>query len=241
MNGVLVIIPTFNEAANIASIVTRVRAAQPAAHILVVDDNSPDGTGEIVEKLSAEDASVQILHRAAKTGLGAAYLDGFSVGLTRGYDVLVEMDADGSHRPEQLQRLLDEIELGADLVIGARWVAGGSVIDWPKRREALSRGGNWYVRLMLGIDLKDATGGYRAFHRKTLTGLNLNNVESAGYCFQVDLARRAIASGFDVREVPIDFAERVRGESKMTGRIVREALWRVTVWGLDRRMGRSRH
>ena len=233
MSRTLVIIPTYNEAENIEEIVHRVRINVPSADVLVVDDDSPDGTGDIADGL-ADGGKISVLHRTAKEGLGAAYIAGFGWGLDRQYDVLVEMDADGSHRPEELSTLLSAIEQGADLVIGSRWVEGGSVVNWPKRREILSKGGNAYVRIMLGLRLRDATGGYRAFKRDALLGLDLGNVESQGYCFQVDLARRAVGAGFTVVEVPIMFVERVRGESKMSGPIVREALWRVTVWGLRR-------
>ena len=233
MTRTLVIIPTFNEALNIEVIVGRVRDSQPSAHILVVDDNSPDGTGDIADAL-ANDQCLHVLHRADKEGLGAAYLAGFAWGLNHGYDILVEMDADGSHRPEQLGELLAAIDDGADLVLGSRWVPGGRVVNWSKFREVLSRVGNFYARIMLGIALRDATGGYRAFRRATLEGLNLREVASQGYCFQIDLARRTIKAGFSVVEVPITFVERVRGESKMSNAIVFEALWRVTVWGFDR-------
>ena len=233
MSSTLVIIPTYNEAENIEEIVHRVRINVPSADVLIVDDNSPDGTGDIADNL-VDGAKISVLHRTAKRGIGAAYLAGFGWGLDRQYDVLVEMDADGSHRPEELSTLLTAVEHGADLVIGSRWVRGGSVVNWPKRREFLSRGGNRYVRIMLGLSVRDATGGYRAFKRETLLGLDLGDVESQGYCFQVDLARRSVGAGFVVVEVPITFAERVRGESKMSGQIVREALWRVTAWGLRR-------
>lgn len=229
MSGVLVIIPTFNEAENLAAIVGRLRASQPGADILVVDDNSPDGTGTI-----ADDLSIHVLHRPIKEGLGAAYLAGFDWGMKRGYDILVEMDADGSHSPEELATLLTSIASGADLVLGSRWISGGAVVNWPKHREWLSRGGNFYVRTMLGIPIRDATGGFRAFRRHTLEGLNLREVASQGYCFQVDMAVRAHQAGFGIVEVPITFVERVRGKSKMRNAIVFEALWRVTLWGLAR-------
>lgn len=238
MSQVLVIIPTFNESENLEHIVDRLHESQPAAHILVVDDNSPDGTGEVADKLAADDR-VNVLHRPGKGGLGAAYLEGFGWGLGRGYDVLVEMDADGSHRPEELGDLLMAIDDGADLVLGSRWIPGGSVVNWPKYRELISRIGNLYARVMLGIPLRDATGGYRAFARTTLEGLNLREVASQGYCFQVDLARRSLLAGFTVVEVPITFVERVRGESKMSNAIVLEALWRVTVWGFERILRRQ--
>lgn len=234
MSKTLVIIPTFNEAENIADIVGRVRSSVPAVDVLIADDNSPDGTGDRAEVL-ARDAQVFVLHRTAKNGLGAAYIAGFAWGMDRGYETFVEMDADGSHRPEELPALLTASERGADVVIGSRWITGGSVVNWPRRRKILSRGGNIYVRLMLGFAVHDATGGYRVYKRRTLVGLNLHGVESQGYCFQVDLTRRAVAAGFAVTEVPITFVERIRGESKMSGPIVREALWRVTLWGLRHR------
>ncbi|KOY54614.1 MULTISPECIES: polyprenol monophosphomannose synthase [unclassified Streptomyces] len=227
----LVIIPTFNEAENIGPIVARVRAAVPEAHILVADDNSPDGTGKLADELAAGDDHVHVLHRRGKEGLGAAYLAGFAWGLERDYGVLVEMDADGSHQPEELPRLLTALA-GADLVLGSRWVPGGRVVNWPKSREFLSRGGSTYSRLMLDVPIRDVTGGYRAFRRETLEGLGLDEVASAGYCFQVDLARRAVRQGFRVVEVPITFVEREFGDSKMSRDIVVEALWRVTQWGL---------
>ena len=238
--GVLVVVPTYDERLNIERTIARLRAAVPQAHALVVDDASPDRTGEVADRLASEDPQVHVLHRLGKQGLGAAYLAGFDWGLSRGYEVLVEMDADGSHQPEQLPRLLAALE-GADLVLGSRWVPGGSVVNWPRSRELLSRGGNSYVRIALGLGLRDATGGFRAFRRATLEKLDLDGVASQGYCFQVDLARRAVERGARVVEVPIEFVERELGVSKMTGRIVREALWRVTVWGLARplRAGRS--
>lgn len=238
--GVLVVVPTYDERLNIERTIARLRAAVPQAHALVVDDASPDGTGEVADRLAAQDPQVHVLHRLGKQGLGAAYLAGFDWGLSRGYEVLVEMDADGSHQPEQLPRLLAALE-DADLVLGSRWVPGGSVVNWPRSRELLSRGGNSYVRIALGLGLRDATGGFRAFRRATLEKLDLDGVASQGYCFQVDLARRAVERGARVVEVPIEFVERELGVSKMTGRIVREALWRVTVWGLARplRAGRS--
>jgi dolichol-phosphate mannosyltransferase len=239
---VVVIMPTYNERANIEATANRVRQAVPDADLLVVDDNSPDGTGEIADKLAAEDAHVHVLHRTEKAGLGAAYIAGFRWALGEGYEVLVEMDADGSHQPEELPLLLDALA-GADLVLGSRWVPGGTVLNWPKSRELLSRGGNTYARLMLGIGLRDATGGYRAYRADALRTIGLDEVESQGYCFQVDLAMRAIRAGLRVTEVPITFVERVHGSSKMSRAIVLEALWRVTIWGITgrgRRSGRPR-
>ena len=234
LGRIVVIIPTYDERLNIERIVTRVRAAVPEADVLVADDNSPDGTGVIADSLAAADPQVRVLHRAGKQGLGAAYLAGFDWALAEGYDVVVEMDADGSHQPEQLPRLLVALR-DADLVLGSRWVPGGSVVNWPKSRELLSRGGSFYTRLMLGVPMRDATGGYRAFRADTLRRLDLTGVESAGYCFQVELGWRAVRAGMRVREVPIEFVERELGDSKMDQKIVAEALWRVTVWGaLDR-------
>jgi dolichol-phosphate mannosyltransferase len=178
-----------------------------------------------------------VLHRGGKAGLGAAYIAGFRWALERGYGVMVEMDADGSHRPEELPRLLTALE-GADAVLGSRYVPGGTVVNWPRSRELLSRGGNIYVRLMLGLHLKDATGGYRAYRAATLERIGLDQVESQGYCFQVDLARRAIAAGLTVAEVPITFVERVHGTSKMSRSIVAEAFWRVGIWGVTGRRPR---
>lgn len=231
LGRILVIVPTYNEAENIEPIVTRIRAAVPEAHVLIADDNSPDGTGDLADKLSANDDNVHVLHRLGKEGLGAAYIAGFHWGLAKGYGVLVEHDADGSHQPEQLHRLLAALRT-ADLVLGSRYVKGGEVQNWPKSREILSRGGNIYTRLALGVPLQDATGGFRAFRRETLEGIGLDQVASAGYCFQVDLAWRAIKSGFRVVEVPITFVERERGQSKMSQSIVIEAMARVGRWGL---------
>ncbi|GHC85826.1 polyprenol monophosphomannose synthase [Streptomyces flavofungini] len=233
----LVIIPTYNEAENIQAIVGRVRAAVPQAHVLVADDNSPDGTGKIADELAAEDDHVHVLHRKGKEGLGAAYLAGFSWGLEHDYGVLVEMDADGSHQPEELPRLLTALK-GADLVLGSRWVPGGRVVNWPRSREFLSRGGSTYSRLLLDVPIRDVTGGFRAFRSETLQGLGLSDVASQGYCFQVDLARRAIKAGYHVVEVPITFVERELGDSKMSRDIVAEALWRVTAWGVGERVGK---
>ncbi|MEE1751480.1 polyprenol monophosphomannose synthase [Streptomyces sp. SP18CS02] len=233
----LVIIPTYNEAENIKAIVSRVRASVPDADVLVADDNSPDGTGKLADELAAEDTHVHVLHRKGKEGLGAAYLAGFRWGIEHDYGVLVEMDADGSHQPEELPRLLTALK-GADLVLGSRWVPGGRVVNWPKSREYLSRGGSTYSRLLLDVPIRDVTGGFRAFRRETLEGLGLDEVSSQGYCFQVDLARRAVAAGFHVVEVPITFVERELGDSKMSRDIVVEALWRVTAWGVGSRARR---
>ena len=239
LGRIVVIIPTFNERESLAAIVGRVRSSVPEVEILIIDDNSPDGTGAIADELAAAEPKVQVMHRLGKEGLGAAYLAGFSWALQNSFDVVVEMDADGSHQPEQLPRLLAALR-GADLVLGTRWIAGGGTENWSKGREILSRGGNFYTRTMLGVPLHDATGGYRAFRADTLRKLDLHDVASQGYCFQVDLAWRAVQRGLVVTEVPITFVERAAGTSKMSQRIVVEALWRVTVWGFDDRVTRIR-
>jgi dolichol-phosphate mannosyltransferase len=238
LERVLVVVPTYDEAENLEVIAGRLLTAVPTAHLLVVDDNSPDGTGAIADRLAAADERVHVLHRTEKDGLGAAYVAGFAWAREHGYDVVVEMDADGSHAPEQLPRLLAALE-HADLVLGSRWVQGGQVVNWPRSRELLSRGGNAYARLMLRLPLRDATGGYRAYRREVLDALPLSEVASHGYCFQVDLAWRTWQAGYRVVEVPITFVERERGESKMTRAIVLEALWKVTLWGLQRRTARA--
>ncbi|MEU3641768.1 polyprenol monophosphomannose synthase [Lentzea sp. NPDC034063] len=234
LGQVLVVIPTYNERDNIGKIVKRLHTALPDVHVLVVDDGSPDGTGQLADEMAAADERVQVMHRTEKAGLGAAYVAGFQWALERDYGVICEMDADGSHAPEQLHRLLDALPQ-ADLVIGSRWVPGGEVVNWPAQRKFLSLGGSLYSRLALGANVRDMTGGFRAFRADTLRKLNLASVASAGYCFQIDLLWRTIELGFRVREVPITFLEREFGESKMSGNIVREALIRVTKWGLRRR------
>jgi glycosyltransferase involved in cell wall biosynthesis len=230
----LVVIPTYNERESLPSTLDRLRAAVPSADVLVVDDASPDGTGALADERATADSAIHVLHRSGKAGLGAAYVAGFGWALARDYEAIVEMDADGSHAPEQLPSLLAALER-ADLVLGSRWVPGGSVVDWPRRRSLLSRGGNAYTRVMLGLPVRDATGGYRAYRRVVLETLELGGVASQGYCFQVDLVWRAWQAGFTVTEVPIRFVERAAGVSKMNRSIVTEALWRVTVWGVLRR------
>jgi dolichol-phosphate mannosyltransferase len=234
LGRVVMVMPTYDEADNLAWIVGRLRAARPDVHVLVVDDNSPDGTGKIADELAAADDGVQVLHRSQKGGLGAAYKHGFRVALDQGYDVIGEMDADGSHQPEQLHLLLDALR-DSDLVIGSRWVPSGSVVNWPFRRELLSRGGNLYVRTLLGIRVRDATAGYRLFRRAALESIDLASVESTGYVFQTDMVTRCLRLGLRVREVPIEFVERVRGDSKMSGQVALESLRRVTTWGLRER------
>ncbi|MFC6886112.1 MULTISPECIES: polyprenol monophosphomannose synthase [Actinomadura] len=239
LGRVLVIIPTYNERENIEDITRRVREATPSVDVLVVDDNSPDGTGDLADALAEADERVKVLHRTGKSGLGTAYIAGFRWAAEHGYDVMVEMDADGSHQPEELPRLLSALE-DADLVIGARWVPGGRVRNWPKRREALSRGANTYARLILGIPIHDATGGYRAFRAATLDKIGLDGVNSRGYCFQIDLALRALREGLRVVEVPITFVDRAHGVSKMSRDVVAESMWRVTEWGVNDRLDRLR-
>ncbi|HVE64896.1 MAG TPA: polyprenol monophosphomannose synthase [Mycobacteriales bacterium] len=234
---VLVCIPTYNEAGNVEEAVRRVRSAVPEAHVLVIDDASPDGTGEIADRLAAKDESVHVLHRVTKDGLGAAYIAGFRWAKEHGYTVVVEMDADGSHQPEELPRLLTALR-SADLVLGSRWVPGGEVRNWPLTRRLLSQGGNRYTRAALGLPLHDATGGYRAYRMAVLDVLPLDTVASQGYCFQVDLAWQTWRQGFRILEVPITFVERTRGESKMSRAIVAEALWRVSWWAVRSRRAR---
>jgi dolichol-phosphate mannosyltransferase len=232
----VVLIPTYNERENLPRIVSRVRSAVPAVDILVLDDNSPDGTGAVADELAAADPQVNVLHRPGKAGLGAAYLAGFSWALDRGYDAAVELDADGSHSPEQLPALLAAAET-ADVVLGSRWVRGGSVVNWPLARKVLSVGGNVYVKVLLGMPVNDATGGYRVYRTSALREMDLHSVECQGYGFQVDMTWRAVQAGLTVVEVPITFVERVLGESKMSGAIISEAMRSVTKWAIAYRLG----
>jgi dolichol-phosphate mannosyltransferase len=236
---VLVVIPTYEERDNLEPVLSRLHAAVPTADVLIVDDASPDGTGELADALAAADPRISVLHRAGKAGLGAAYLAGFAAALRGEYQIVVEMDADGSHPPEDLPALLAALD-DADVVIGSRYVPGGVVRNWPMHRELISRGGNLYSRVALGVPIKDITAGYRAFRRQVLEELDLDEVSSQGYCFQIDMAWRAVQAGFRVREVPITFTERERGRSKMSGAIVAEAFWRVMCWGSSRLLRRSR-
>ncbi|TYC02957.1 polyprenol monophosphomannose synthase [Micromonospora sp. WP24] len=231
---VLVVIPTYNEADNVSDIVGRVRRETPAVEVLVADDNSPDGTGLIADALADTDPQVHVLHREGKQGLGAAYLAGFAWARERGYDAVVEMDADGSHAPEDLPALLHAAR-AADVVIGSRWTRGARVVNWPMRRLALSRCGNLYARLALGMPVSDATGGYRVYRRGALDAMDLASVCSQGYSFQVELSRLAHRAGMRIVEVPITFAEREHGSSKMSPLIVAEALWRITAWAVQDR------
>jgi glycosyltransferase involved in cell wall biosynthesis len=241
---VLVCIPTYNERENLPTTLSRLRAACPDVDVLVIDDASPDGTGDVADQVAADDPHIHVLHRTGKAGLGTAYVLGFGWGLERGYDILVEMDADGSHQPEELPRLLAALDpaapVPADMVLGSRWVEGGVLRNWPRSRLLLSRGGNAYVRLALGLPLRDATGGFRAYRAEVLRKLALSDVASQGYCFQVDLVWQAWQAGFTVVEVPITFIERTYGESKMSKAIVAEAFWRVGWWGLRARPAAAR-
>ncbi|WP_111718581.1 polyprenol monophosphomannose synthase [Homoserinimonas sp. OAct 916] len=290
MSRTVVLIPTYNERENLAEMVSRVLDAVPTADVLVIDDSSPDGTGEIADRLAADDSRVHVLHRTGKLGLGSAYVAAFEWGLARGYDLLVEMDADGSHPPERLPAMLEAAsrpatsvrgagpvgeavpvrgaepvreaepvrgagplrgaapragaEPGAGkpvgLVIGSRWVPGGEVTNWPKRRVWLSRAANTYAGLVLGIRVKDSTAGFRVFRAEVLRELPLQAIDSKGYCFQVDMTLRVLDAGYRVVEMPINFHERQHGESKMSGDIVAEAMWRITGWGWQRRVLRRR-
>lgn len=238
----LVVIPTYNEVDNITELVTSLRVQYPDLSVLVVDDASPDGTGRVADGLAGADPDVHVLHRRQKDGLGVAYRAGFDWGLENGFDRLVEMDADGSHAPKDLQRLLDA-STTADLVIGSRWVPGGRVENWPRSRLWISKAGTQYARLMLGLPVHDATAGFRVLSRRALESIDLGSIASAGYCFQIDVTRRVREAGLRIAEVPVTFVERTRGVSKMTLSIVVEALWRVTLWGLrqapDRILGRQ--
>jgi dolichol-phosphate mannosyltransferase len=231
--------PTYEERQNLESIAARLRSAVPDADLLVVDDNSPDGTGDLADKMSEADPHIQVLHRTDKAGLGPAYIAGFRWALERGYDAVVEMDADGSHQPEQLPDLLAALA-DADGVIGSRWVPGGQLQNWPRSREVLSRAANVYTRVVLGLKIKDATGGYRAYRASALRTISLDTVESAGYCFQIDLTLRMVQAGLRIVEVPITFVERERGASKMSRAIIGEAFLRVAQWGITTRLRRRR-
>ncbi|HEX7738441.1 MAG TPA: polyprenol monophosphomannose synthase [Marmoricola sp.] len=235
----VMVIPTYNEVANLESLLTRLHTACPDVHALVVDDGSPDGTGELADRLAAADERIGVVHRVRKEGLGAAYRHGFRIALDAGFDVIGEMDADGSHQPEELPRLLRALD-DADLVIGSRWVPGGTIVNWPRRREWLSRGANTYARLLLGASVRDLTAGYRLYRRTTLEVIGLDEVDSAGYVFQTDLAWRTLRAGLRVVEVPIEFVERAVGDSKMDGAVAWESLTRITRWGIAERSRRAR-
>ena len=228
----LVVVPTYNEASGVEAVLRRIREELPEGHILVVDDNSPDGTGGLVEAMSAADPKMSLLSRPTKSGLGSAYLAGFTEGLARGFDILVEMDADLSHDPVALPALVSATTHGADLAIGSRYVAGSSIPDWTRRRAFLSRWGNRYAALALGLAVNDSTSGYRAYRADALAKVDLGHVRAYGYGFQVEMTYRLIRQGARVVEIPVAFVDRKAGESKMSVPIVIEAFALVTGWGL---------
>lgn len=226
----LVIIPTYNERDNVAAITAAAIAADPRLDVLIADDNSPDGTGQIADELAAKEPRIQVLHRAKKEGLGRAYLHAFAWGLERGYEYLVEMDADFSHDPKYLTPMLNEAEAGSDLVIGSRYVDGGGTVNWGPGRKLLSRGGSLYARTILGVKLRDLTAGFVCFRRAVLQAIDLNAVKSSGYAFQIELKYRTLKAGFRVKEIPIVFEDRRVGQSKMSRKIFVEGL--TMVWKL---------
>ena len=226
----LVIIPTYNERDNVAAIATAAVAADPRIDVLIADDNSPDGTGQLADELAAREPRIQVLHRAKKEGLGRAYLHAFAWGLERGYEYLIEMDADFSHDPKYLTPMLDEAEGGSDLVIGSRYVDGGGTVNWGPGRKLISRGGSLYARTVLGVGLRDLTAGFVCFRRAVLQAIDLNAVKSSGYAFQIELKYRTLKAGFRVKELPIVFEDRRVGQSKMSRKIFLEGL--TMVWKL---------
>jgi dolichol-phosphate mannosyltransferase len=230
MNPALVCIPTYNERENVEGICRAVLAAEPRVDVLVVDDNSPDGTGRLADEIAAGEKRVKVLHREAKQGLGRAYLHAFRWALEAGYSYVIEMDADFSHHPRYLPMLLDEAMRGADLVLGSRYVDGGGTLNWGAARRFVSRGGSLYARTILGIDVRDLTGGFKCFNRRVLESLDLEQVHSTGYAFQIELTYRALKKGFRVKELPIVFEDRRVGQSKMSRKIFVEAL--AMVWKL---------
>ncbi|MCI1217344.1 MAG: polyprenol monophosphomannose synthase [Bifidobacterium crudilactis] len=238
---VLVVMPTYNEIDNLRTTISGIFSSTRDAEVLVVDDNSPDGTGRMADFIAQGEPRLHVLHRQAKNGLGPAYLEGFHWALDRRYDVICEMDMDGSHRPLDLARMLDVMERNphVDLVIGSRRVKGGQTVNWPLLRDVISRSGSWYARRMLGLPVKDVTAGFRAYRSDLLRGIDLDGIEANGYVFQVDMTRRAHQAGARILEIPIAFIERTHGNSKMGSGIVLEAMMRVTVWGAERMMKRS--
>lgn len=236
----LIIIPTYNERDSLPVTLASIHAYAPHADVLIADDNSPDGTGQWADEKAAEDSRIHVLHRTEKAGLGPAYVAGFRWALERDYAIICEMDADGSHRGKDLPLLLEAVENGADLAIGSRWVPGGAVVNWPRNRHFLSRGANIYVDVLMGMGVKDATAGFRAFRRSTLEQLDLGQIASQGYCFQIDMTKRVYDAGLQIAEVPVVFVERELGESKMHGSIIREAVVRVAQWGAEHRLAQAR-
>jgi dolichol-phosphate mannosyltransferase len=240
--SIVVVLPTYNERENLEGVVQRLRRSVPDARLLIVDDGSPDGTGDLADALAASDSALSVMHRSSKQGLGAAYLAGFAWALERSFDVIVESDVDGSHQPEQLPALLAALD-GHDMVVGSRWVSGGGIVNWPVSRRIISKGGSFYARMVLRLHERDVTGGYRVFRASALRMIGLGRIDSLGYCFQIEMLWRAERAGLRIAEAPITFIERVNGVSKMTGNIAGEAMLRVTVWGLrefaDRLRGRG--
>ncbi len=230
MNRALVCIPTYNEADNLQPITQAVLKVEPRVDILVVDDNSPDGTGQLADRLAAQEPRIRVLHRQKKEGLGRAYLAAFRWALAEGYTYIIEMDADFSHDPRFLPGILDTAEAGADLVLGSRYITGGGTVNWGVGRQLISQGGSLYARTILGVDVRDLTGGFKCFHRRVLEGIGLDQVQSTGYAFQIELTYRTLKKGFTVREVPIVFEDRRVGQSKMSRKIFLEAL--AMVWKL---------
>jgi dolichol-phosphate mannosyltransferase len=225
--------PTYNELENLSHSVEELFQHNPKVDLLIVDDNSPDGTGKLAEQIAAREKRVHVLHRSQKEGLGPAYIAGFDYAFKMNYQFVVEMDADGSHRAVDLPKLINAVEQ-MDLVIGSRWVSGGSVLNWPLHRKTISKLGNLYTRMLLNTPVRDMTAGFRIYRTEFLKKLDLDSISSHGYSFQVEMAWRSIQLNARVREVPITFIERAQGASKMTGAIVAEALWLVTKWGLGR-------
>jgi dolichol-phosphate mannosyltransferase len=240
MGRALVVIPTFNEAGNIGAVLAKLRAVNSSVDVLVVDDSSPDGTGRLVAAEAQGDEDLSLLSRPERAGLGTAYVEGFGLALEKGYAAVVEMDADLSHDPADVPRLLERLE-AADLVIGSRYVSGGRIQNWGTLRRFLSKAGNLYARVLMGWTVRDATSGFRAYSSRILQDVDLDGIRSEGYAFQIEMVRRVLLSGGRVVEVPITFSERTGGRSKMSRRIVIEALWRVPGWAIrDRLVSRRR-
>ena len=232
MAETLIVVPTYNEIESLEAILGRLRQSVPQADVLIVDDSSPDGTGQLADRIAAADPAITVLHRVEKDGLGRAYLAGFAMALAAGYTYVVEIDADGSHDPAELPAMLQLAEGGADLVLGSRWIPGGSVVNWPWLRQVISRSGNTYARTVLRSKIHDITSGFRVYRASALESLHLSDVSSQGYCFQVEFAWLLEKTGHNIKEHPIAFVERATGRSKMHGGIVLEALLRVTWWGV---------
>ncbi|MDQ2753970.1 MAG: polyprenol monophosphomannose synthase [Actinomycetota bacterium] len=237
----LLVLPTFQEAANIVKVLEAVRQADADIDVLVIDDSSPDGTADLAQKAGVELGGIEVLSRPSKSGLGTAYRTGFTWGLERGYEILVEMDADLSHDPADLPRLISGIEAGHDLMIGSRYVPGGSIPEWSWYRRALSAWGNRYTAKMLALEVSDATSGFRAYRGAVLAMVDLTTLMADGYGFQIEMVRQMAAVGARIGEIPISFTDRAHGKSKMSGAIVIEALRRVTWWGITDRLRRARH